>query len=97
MTEPSWPGDRRVTVRDLQAATDRGERWAMLTSYDALTAGSATLLRPGGRPRQHRRTAPGGQHRARISQPPGVGGTAAGCGGSRRRCGTPGSVARLAW
>ena len=48
MTEPSWPGDRRVTVRDLQAATDRGERWAMLTSYDALTAGSATLLRPGG-------------------------------------------------
>ncbi|HEY0561077.1 MAG TPA: 3-methyl-2-oxobutanoate hydroxymethyltransferase [Frankiaceae bacterium] len=29
---------RRVTVRDLQAATDRGERWAMLTSYDMLTA-----------------------------------------------------------
>jgi 3-methyl-2-oxobutanoate hydroxymethyltransferase len=24
---------------DLQAATDRGERWAMLTSYDAFTAG----------------------------------------------------------
>ena len=39
MTEPSWPQDRRITVRDLQAATDRGERWAMLTSYDALTAG----------------------------------------------------------
>jgi 3-methyl-2-oxobutanoate hydroxymethyltransferase len=39
MTEFSWPRDRRVTVRDLQAATDRGERWAMLTSYDALTAG----------------------------------------------------------
>jgi 3-methyl-2-oxobutanoate hydroxymethyltransferase len=39
MTEPSWPRDRRITVRDLQAATDRGERWAMLTSYDALTAG----------------------------------------------------------
>jgi 3-methyl-2-oxobutanoate hydroxymethyltransferase len=29
---------RRVTVRDLQAATDRGEKWAMLTSYDMLTA-----------------------------------------------------------
>lgn len=29
---------RRVTVRDLQAAKDRGERWAMLTSYDMLTA-----------------------------------------------------------
>src|SRR5262249_52873213 len=39
MTESSWPQDRRITVRDLQAATDRGERWAMLTSYDALTAG----------------------------------------------------------
>jgi 3-methyl-2-oxobutanoate hydroxymethyltransferase len=39
MTELTWPQDRRVTVRDLQAATDRGERWAMLTSYDALTAG----------------------------------------------------------
>jgi 3-methyl-2-oxobutanoate hydroxymethyltransferase len=39
MTEPSWPHDRRITVRDLQAATDRGERWAMLTSYDTLTAG----------------------------------------------------------
>jgi 3-methyl-2-oxobutanoate hydroxymethyltransferase len=34
-----WPADRRVTVCDLQAATDRGERWSMLTSYDALTAG----------------------------------------------------------
>lgn len=30
--------NRRVTVRDLQAATDRGERWPMLTSYDMLTA-----------------------------------------------------------
>jgi 3-methyl-2-oxobutanoate hydroxymethyltransferase len=39
MTEDNWPLDRRITVRDLQAATDRGERWAMLTSYDALTAG----------------------------------------------------------
>ncbi len=29
---------RRVTIRDLQAAKDRGERWAMLTSYDMLTA-----------------------------------------------------------
>ncbi len=35
----AWPADRRITVRDLQAATDRGERWSMLTSYDALTAG----------------------------------------------------------
>jgi 3-methyl-2-oxobutanoate hydroxymethyltransferase len=35
----AWPDDRRVTVRDLQAATDRGERWSMLTSYDVLTAG----------------------------------------------------------
>lgn len=34
----NWPRDRRITVRDLQAATDRGERWAMLTSYDAMTA-----------------------------------------------------------
>ena len=34
-----WPADRRITVRDLQAATDRRERWSMLTSYDALTAG----------------------------------------------------------
>jgi len=29
----------RITIHDLQAATDRGERWAMLTSYDTLTAG----------------------------------------------------------
>jgi 3-methyl-2-oxobutanoate hydroxymethyltransferase len=35
----AWPADRRITVRDLQAATDRNERWSMLTSYDALTAG----------------------------------------------------------
>jgi 3-methyl-2-oxobutanoate hydroxymethyltransferase len=34
-----WPDDRRVTVWDLQAATDRRERWSMLTSYDTLTAG----------------------------------------------------------
>ena len=30
---------RRVTPRDLQRAKDAGERWAMLTSYDMLTAG----------------------------------------------------------
>ncbi|MBW3640881.1 MAG: 3-methyl-2-oxobutanoate hydroxymethyltransferase [Actinobacteria bacterium] len=30
---------RRVSTRDLQSAKDRGERWAMLTSYDMLTAG----------------------------------------------------------
>ena len=35
----AWPQDRRVTIRDLQAATDRGARWSMLTSYDTLTAG----------------------------------------------------------
>jgi 3-methyl-2-oxobutanoate hydroxymethyltransferase len=34
-----WPTDRRITTADLQAATDRGEKWTMLTSYDALTAG----------------------------------------------------------
>lgn len=33
------PVQRRVTVRDLQAMTDAGERWAMLTCYDAMTAG----------------------------------------------------------
>ena len=32
------PPTRRVRVRDLQAATDRGERFAVLTAYDALTA-----------------------------------------------------------
>ena len=30
--------NRRITVRDLQSAKERGERWAMLTSYDMLTA-----------------------------------------------------------
>lgn len=35
----AWPDERRVTITDLQAATDRGERWSMLTSYDTLTAG----------------------------------------------------------
>ena len=30
---------RRVAVRDLHGAKARGERWAMLTSYDMLTAG----------------------------------------------------------
>ena len=29
---------RRVTIRDLQAAKDRGERWPMLTAYDFSTA-----------------------------------------------------------
>ena len=41
-TLPSLYGgvtSRRVTPRDLQSAKDRGERWAMLTSYDMLTAG----------------------------------------------------------
>src|ERR1700728_4613422 len=35
----AWPAGRRITIKDLQAATDRGERWSMLTSYDTLTAG----------------------------------------------------------
>ena len=40
MPEPAaWPAGRRITIIDLQAATDRGERWSMLTSYDTLTAG----------------------------------------------------------
>jgi 3-methyl-2-oxobutanoate hydroxymethyltransferase len=30
---------RRVTLRDLQRATDEGRRWPILTAYDALTAG----------------------------------------------------------
>lgn len=29
---------RRLTMRDLAAMTDRGERWPMITAYDALTA-----------------------------------------------------------
>src|SRR5712692_8381678 len=38
-TTTAWPADRRITIRDLRATTDRGERWSMLTSYDTLTAG----------------------------------------------------------
>jgi 3-methyl-2-oxobutanoate hydroxymethyltransferase len=34
----SSPASQRVTVRDLMAAKERGERWPMITSYDALTA-----------------------------------------------------------
>jgi 3-methyl-2-oxobutanoate hydroxymethyltransferase len=34
-----WPTDRRITITDLQEATDGGEKWTLLTSYDALTAG----------------------------------------------------------
>ena len=30
--------NRRVNIRDLQLATDRGERWSMMTAYDAVTA-----------------------------------------------------------
>lgn len=33
------PADRRVTMLDLQQATDRGEKWPMITAYDALSAG----------------------------------------------------------
>lgn len=31
--------DRRITMRDLQQATQRGERWPVITAYDAMTAG----------------------------------------------------------
>ncbi len=31
--------NRRITIRDLQTRKQRGERWAMLTSYDAITSG----------------------------------------------------------
>jgi 3-methyl-2-oxobutanoate hydroxymethyltransferase len=31
-------GTRRVTVRDIAMAKERGEKWPMLTAYDALTA-----------------------------------------------------------
>jgi 3-methyl-2-oxobutanoate hydroxymethyltransferase len=38
--EPLYGGtaSRRITIRDLAAAKTRGERWPMLTAYDALTA-----------------------------------------------------------
>jgi 3-methyl-2-oxobutanoate hydroxymethyltransferase len=38
--EPLYGGtaSRRVTIRDIAAAKQRGERWPMLTAYDALTA-----------------------------------------------------------
>jgi 3-methyl-2-oxobutanoate hydroxymethyltransferase len=45
MTQPEvsslygGPPTRRVRTRDLLAAKERGERWAMLTSYDQYTAG----------------------------------------------------------
>ena len=40
-TQPLYGGTtpRRLTVRDLQQAKERGERWPMLTAYDAMTAG----------------------------------------------------------
>ncbi len=41
--EPLYGGvstGRRVTVRDIAAAKARGEKWPMLTAYDALTAGT---------------------------------------------------------
>ena len=39
--EPLYGGrqPRRVTVRDIAAAKANGEKWPMLTTYDALTAG----------------------------------------------------------
>ncbi len=40
-SEPLYGGSgagRRVTVRDIAAAKARGEKWPMLTAYDALTA-----------------------------------------------------------
>jgi 3-methyl-2-oxobutanoate hydroxymethyltransferase len=35
---PEQPAVRRTTIRQLQLAKDRGRKWAMLTSYDQLTA-----------------------------------------------------------
>ena len=29
---------RRLTMRDLAQATQRGEKWSMITAYDAMTA-----------------------------------------------------------
>ncbi|CAB4714929.1 MAG: 3-methyl-2-oxobutanoate hydroxymethyltransferase [Actinobacteria bacterium] len=39
--QPIYGSDphRRITMRDLQVATDKGQRWPMVTSYDALSAG----------------------------------------------------------
>ena len=37
-TVPTASAARRTTIHDLQAATDRGERWPMITAYDAVTA-----------------------------------------------------------
>ena len=33
------PAQRRLTMLDLQRKTDAGEKWSMITAYDALTAG----------------------------------------------------------
>src|SRR5258708_14945894 len=38
-TATAWPADRRIPIPGLQAATVRGERWSVLTSYDTLRAG----------------------------------------------------------
>ena len=38
-SESSGGPVRRVTINDLAAAKERGERWPMITCYDALTAG----------------------------------------------------------
>lgn len=38
-TGPDGPGHRRITARELIAAKARGERWPMITAYDAVTAG----------------------------------------------------------
>src|ERR1700758_3741861 len=40
-SEPLYGGRKpgRVTVRDIALAKERGEKWPMLTTYDALTAG----------------------------------------------------------
>lgn len=38
MSTPARSAGRRVTVQDLQRHTERGERFVMITAYDALTA-----------------------------------------------------------
>ena len=66
----AWPDDRRITIRDLQAATDRRERWSMLTSY-TLQLGQRPqrrLLQPGHAPGRGRVQAHRHRHRLLVIQ-----------------------------
>ena len=57
---------KRVRVHHLRAMKERGERFAMLTSYDQLTA---EIFDEAGIPRAARRRL-GRQQRARVRRPP---------------------------